>query len=512
MAIPIVTQPLTPRTIAQGVPILPIQLEATEAPDSWTISALPQGLRFDDEELQILGTPTAAGLVSTSIVASNGDGASLAVQIVWNIQAQPVGAGLWSDLEVDFDLIERTVGIPGVQRQAGESLFSLGRDDRFSLLVGAKKFGVLRDLKPDAEEVSIRLALKEFEPELLLTSVGGEVTKTGFADTARFRVPVWIDPARWNAVLSDYEGDASTAVDAVAELEIAVGGPAYAETRSTSVSLQGGMTGEYGGNPIAQKTLTFTQLVNTELNEYELDVSLSVPGRPGQNVTLEKTLTLKKEGGVWVVSDLGGSDSVTGASEGGQWQVTLEVSAVDGHDGGVDVDVDLSTTDDGAGGGDMYAFDFDLSGFFSAAEWDLRGSDPFSFSRGPMLYLYNDGGELIGSRDVDEMGMSYFISPSAFFSEVKKSWDTLTSYPLPSDVDRIEALTETKLRVWVRSDAFVAGADIAAADEGVSTPPVISPGSPAAATLQGVMTQLTGSSQSRHTGQFRVRVMRDMVR
>lgn len=509
MAIPIVTQPLTPRTIAQGVAILPVQLEATETPDSWSVSGLPQGLRFDDEHLQIVGTPTAAGLVSTSIVASNGDGASLAVLIVWNIQAQPVGAGGWSDLEVDFDLIERTVEIPGVQRQKGDPLFSLAQDDRFSLLVGAKKFGVLRDLQPNAEVVNIRLALKEFEPEVLLTLAGGEVAKTGIADTTRFRVPVWIDPARWTGTLSDYEDDAATAVDAVAELEIAIGGPAYTETRSTSVSLQGGMTGVYGGNPIAQKTLTFTQLANTGANEYALDVSLVVAGRPGQNVSIAKTLSLKKEGGVWVVSDLSGSDSVTGANEGGQWQVALHVSAVDGHAGGVDVDVDISTTVDSS---TLYAYDFDMEPF-RAPYWTGFARGGISLDVSPTMYLYAEELEIGHEELLGPFGLTY-ADFDEFAGYVAQAWSNILSRPSPSEVVLVEIISTYGIRVWVSGDTEVSGADMARSGQGTNRAPVARPGqgAPSEATLQGVMTQLAGSSQSRHTAQFRVRVMRDMVR
>lgn len=222
MAIPVVTQPATPRTIAQGVAIPLLSIGATNTPTSYAASPLPAGLSLNATTGAITGTPTAAGLTTTTITATNDDGTSAAVYLIWIVQASPVGGGLWSDLELDFDLTTRVVTIPGVTTAAGQPLFRVGRGDAFSLLVGATKYGVLQDLKPDAEVVAVECALKEREPESVVTLTGGAATKVGSNDTTRFRTAVEFPYDDWTNILGNYEEDEKTSHFAPTEISISV--------------------------------------------------------------------------------------------------------------------------------------------------------------------------------------------------------------------------------------------------------------------------------------------------
>lgn len=222
MAVPVVTAPATPRTIAQGIAIPTLSISATNTPTSYAATPLPAGITIDTTTGAITGTPTAAGITTTSITATNGDGASAAVSLVWNVQASPVGGGLWSDLELDFNLTTRVVTIPGVTTEDGEPLFRVGRGDAFFLLVGATKYGVLQDLKPGSEVLAVECALKELEPDAVITLAGGVPTKVGSNDTTRFRIAIELATDEWTGVLSDYEGDTKTSLYAPTEISITV--------------------------------------------------------------------------------------------------------------------------------------------------------------------------------------------------------------------------------------------------------------------------------------------------
>jgi hypothetical protein len=222
MPVPVVTQPTTPRVIAQGVAIPTLSISATNTPTSYAATPLPAGLSINTGTGAITGTPTAAGITTTSITATNGSGTSTAVSLVWDVQASPDGMGTWSDTELDLDLLTREVTRPLVATGDDGAVLTLLRKDEISLLVGAKKHGVLQDLKPGTQVVSVKLALKEFEPERVLTLAGGTPTKVGSGSTTRFRIPLEITEADWT-VLSDYERDFRTEVIAYGEIEIEVG-------------------------------------------------------------------------------------------------------------------------------------------------------------------------------------------------------------------------------------------------------------------------------------------------
>ncbi len=512
MAIPVITQPATPRTLAQGMAIPTLVLAATESPTSWAVDALPSGLSLNTSTGQITGTPITAGLSSSAITATNGSGTSDPVTIVWNIQAQPVGAGEWSDLEIDFDLVTRRLNIPGLDPPAeGEPLFRIFRGDKINLLIGGRKFGVLRDLKPGSETVSVKAALKEFEPEILLTSAGGEPEKVGSGDTTRFRIPLRLAPGAWGA-LADYEADKKTSFNAVFELELAVGEPVELYDESDSVSpieLYGGLGGAGPYAPEAiEETLVFEGLEATAGASYTLDVSLIVTGRPGQNVALNFTLTITWSGSAWVVSDLEGADTIQGPAEGGQWRVTLTVTDVAGDADSVDVDVEITTTTDSSS--TNYVFEVSANGGGIGYSGDLTGEDGISFTSIPILSLWDEAEAEIG--EGADLDLSY-ESPALFFAAIEAAWEDLTG---TSEVVSIAVVDESTFRVTVSSGSEVRGVGFESSGApDPTTAPTTSPGEGTHrnATLTGQLVQIGEDADQplRYTAQELVEVPRDLI-
>lgn len=499
---PVITQPATPRTIAQGIAIPTLTLVATNDPDTWTAAPLPAGFSFDAEAGVITGTPTAAGLVSTTITATNESGTSDPVTIVWNVQAQPVGAGLWSDLELDMDLVERTVSIPGIERGEDEPVFKMGRGDKLFLLVGARKFGVLRDVNPASETVSLKLALKEFEPEILLTLQGGNPTKVGSADATRYRIPVWLDPADW-AVLADYEDDKGTGMIPKAELEIVVGTPLYAETKLIDdLTLYADLGGaDYGDPDAIEETLVFDGLTAIDGASYTLVVTLAVADRPGQNVSLTQTMTITFSGGLWVVSARTGDDSISGAIEEDEWRVTLGIEAVAGDANSVDVDVSIATSELSEGGILVWEIDARVTG-------DLEDTGSIIYVSPWRLRLFDGEGDEVGAPGA--VIAEGYSSPETFLNAVNDAWGSLTG----GGEATISIASANTLRFAVPRDSYdlqtIRIEHSTAPETGSTVGAIISP---AAATLTGTLSQVATAEDQppRFTAQFPIGVIRDMV-
>lgn len=467
-----------------------LQLAALGDVDTWTALHLPAGLSIDDETGLIDGTVDDAiapgTLYQVLVQAENVDGASQIVLLIL-VLASDASLAEWSDLELDFDLITRRVSIPGVSPGVGEPLFSIARGDKLNLLFGFLKRGTYVDVKPGDETVGLKLVLKEFAPEINLTSVGGVPEKVGTGERARFRIPAWIRPDDWS-VLSDYESDRKTGLISVGEAELTVGDAVdlYDETETDDLSLHGGIgLGGYFDDAI-ETTLVFTGLTETGAAGYTLAISLVVTGRAGQNVALSFTLDIAKPSTVWVVTNLTGDDTIQGAVEGDAWRVTIEVTDVTGDADSVDVDVRITTTEDV----EAPAFvTFGPSGFTQPEPGEDEQLEIAVEAPEIELQLW-DGTSQIGASWVPA---NTYDTPAAFAAALETAWETRTGIADVADV----TWTLSPIRFTVHLADSTAVTRIrwgSSPSEYIAVSPASSEGDTAAAVLTGQLTQVSTES------------------
>lgn len=350
MPIPVIVPPITPRVIARGMPFS-VALVASNDPTEWSAAGLPSGLAIDLETGVVSGNPISDGLFTATFTATNEEGPSPPISMVFSVQATPPGGGPWSDIELDWDLIGGGIVIPGIEPVEGEPVLRLKRGDHFPLLFGLTKWGVLQEVDAEAPDVFLQVGIKEFEPERLATISEGLPEKVGETpDQTRYRIWIRLTPAQWSSILDNYEDDQGTEVLALAEAQLVVGRypELYDESLVEDLTLQGGMgtAGPYG-SPALQETFAFEGLGEFFAPiAFRLTVSLVVEGRPSQSMTLVRTFTLIFQSGGWVVASLAGPGSGQGAVEGTRWRVSLIIDVVEGTSGGLDVDLTLTSTDD----------------------------------------------------------------------------------------------------------------------------------------------------------------------
>ena len=336
MPVPTITAPASPRVIAVDKSIPTLSISATNTPISYAASPLPAGISVNTSTGQITGTPTVAGTTTTTVTATNGSGTSSPVYIIWEVQDAAVGAGAWSDLELDFDLVTREVTIPEVEKQEDDVVVTLLTRDSINLLVGFKKWGQLIDVSESANIARVSFSLKEFEPEQVIALAKESVDLVGSGSTSRYRLPLSIDRQQWD-LLSSYEDDAQTSVRAISSIELEIAYTGYNGTESDSgIAL-------YEGVEAAVGTLEFLGVDTTESPlDFDLTLGITVSGRPNQTVTLNRTFTATWSGAAWVISSLSGAASGSGVVE-SPWHVAFENTGVTGDADSINVSYEIST-------------------------------------------------------------------------------------------------------------------------------------------------------------------------
>jgi hypothetical protein len=103
MAIPVITAPISPRIIAAGVAFSQT-FSASNTPTSWAASGLPSGLTIDTVTGTISGTPLSQVESTATITATNGEGTSAGVVIIFVVMATPPGMGGPFDIVLDYEL------------------------------------------------------------------------------------------------------------------------------------------------------------------------------------------------------------------------------------------------------------------------------------------------------------------------------------------------------------------------------------------------------------------------
>ncbi len=409
MPVPTITAPASPRVIAVDKSIPTLSISATNTPTSYAASPLPAGISVNTSTGQITGTPTVAGTTTTTVTATNGSGTSSPVYIIWEVQDAAVGAGAWSDLELDFDLVTREVTIPEVEKQADDVVVTLLTRDSINLLVGFKKWGQLIDVSESANIARVSFSLKEFEPEQVIALAKESVDLVGSGSTSRYRLPLSIDRQQWD-LLSSYEDDAQTSVRAIGSIELEIAYTGYDQSEEVAIAtIQAGTDpGDIAG------TVVFTGMDTSESPlAFELNMTLAVTGRPNQTVQLSRTFTATWSGGAWVISALSGTSTDSGSVE-SPWQVSLENTGVTGDSNSVDIAYEI-TTDGTAPVGD-YQWLILTGGVGIPDLQDEASTGSFAGT----LYIKDESDTLIGSEAISGSGV-----PSDFFAAVETAWDAI---------------------------------------------------------------------------------------
>jgi hypothetical protein len=434
---PVITAPISPRIIAQGVAFSQT-LSATNSPTSWTVSGLPSGLSMG---LGAGGTTTISGVplvqvqTTATITASNADGASDAVTIIFVVMATPPGMGGPFDIILDYELTTNEVTMPGVpQPQAGEPLFWAPRGTNRHLLIGCTYFGVLQDINPASETTTIKLGMKELETERLVEETTGATVKVADMpdDRQRYRIPFRVTPSKWTGPLSDYENDAGTQILALSEIQVIRGTESTLHDESltdSSIAIDSGITSPTTGNHDFGSIEEFT--VATPMR---LTLTLNVVGRVLQTVSLVRTFDLVFSGGAFALSNLSGATTGQGAVEGGQFRATLNLTGLTGDANSVLAAYSITTTPK------TYPFDFTVSPFGFTGNLE-DGSAGVYFTAGPYLGLFDDTETEIGT---EALNTSY-AAAEEFFSDVIATWNSIEG---ATHALSAEATGNNSFRVW----------------------------------------------------------------
>lgn len=484
---PVITAPISPRIIAQGVAFSQA-IAVSNSPESITATGLPSGLTasLSGGTITISGTPLTQVQTTASITATNGDGTSDAAVIIFVVMATPPGMGGPFDIVLNYEMTTNEVTMPGLPSPApGAPLFWAPRGTNRYLLVGVTYYGVLQDINPSDEDVTIRLGMKELEPERVIELTTGATEKVTAAvpDLQRYRIPFRVTPASWTGPLSDYETDRETMILALSELEVTVGEVASlhsATLTDSSIALEGGITSAITGDHDFTGVPEFATATPMRLT-----LTLSVAGRVLQTVQLVRTFDLVFTGGAFVISNLAGSTTGQGAIEGGQWRATLNLTGLTGDANSVDCDYSITTTNDTSAIYYEWLLDFDGLGGFSGNF--LSPSDVITFADSVALSLYDVSSSQIGL----DAGMDTNYDDLAdLVAAIETLWEGITG---DNDIHEIVVEDGSTLRVRVLSTTDVREVGLA-----VSSPtpfgPVVTPGvegEPRTGTVTALLEQLS---------------------
>ena len=198
---------------------------ASNAPTSWACTGLPPGMSVNATTGKISGAGSVPGIFQASLTATNASGTSSPLVLTIGIEESAILANSAADLTVDL----RSGTVVGTSSSTSASssgsttaqavLYAKENDD-FLLVIRFQKAGSYIDLNL----VSLKLGLKELEPENIVVIGGGATSDVDFKKFGSGSGAYYVIPASFRgdalaSALSNYEQDYGTTFNALAELE-----------------------------------------------------------------------------------------------------------------------------------------------------------------------------------------------------------------------------------------------------------------------------------------------------
>ena len=193
---------------------------ATNSPTSWACPNLPAGLSINTTTGLISGAASVNGVFICGLTATNGDGTSAPLVLTIGIDA--ASAALTnSGYEVKINVVTRQIEFVASGGTAPKLFAKEG--DSLLLWISFQKDGVNLDL----DIGSLAVALKEFNPDSRLV-LGDTWKKFGSGTGAYYGLYASISGTALSAALSNYEADAGTAFDGLADIQWTEANPDHA--------------------------------------------------------------------------------------------------------------------------------------------------------------------------------------------------------------------------------------------------------------------------------------------
>jgi len=212
MAIPVISTTTSVLGYRKGQ-YFEYQMQATNAPTSWTASGLPSGMSISNAG-RVSGAATAAGVYLVKVIATNGDGPSAPLEVAMGIEDTNFNDGI--GIEVNIDLRSGAVSVPGITpTDTNPAVLFLKHGDKVFLDVGFLKGEELQTMAM----ASIVMNIREFDGETALVQSNGGIEIIGTSDRPRYRILVDLSTPELLNALGNYQGDYQTTFDAIAEIE-----------------------------------------------------------------------------------------------------------------------------------------------------------------------------------------------------------------------------------------------------------------------------------------------------
>lgn len=213
MAIPVISTTTSVLGYRKGQ-YFEYQMQATNAPTSWTASGLPSGMAISSSGL-VSGAATAAGVYLVKVIATNAAGPSAPLEVAMGIEDSNFNDGL--GIEVNIDLRSGAVSVPGITPSStgSQATLFLKHGDKVFLDLGFFKGEELQSMAMASAILNIR----EFDGETVLVQSNGGIESVGTTDRPRYRILLDLEQPELFDALGNYQNDYQTTFDAVAEIE-----------------------------------------------------------------------------------------------------------------------------------------------------------------------------------------------------------------------------------------------------------------------------------------------------